>query len=186
MAKSQCPPFPRPSPLWTGAEKQGRPSWTSLFQRDACSRTRSRMRIRTRTYDLCTPTPLNLCARPTYQTKNYVCSHIVKLWTLASMASSSRGLSALELHQQYGSILAEQPLCDCPSSYLLHAPLASRSPPIPVSYAAVRQWWGNYRVTPGGIALDSAQALEEQYGNEFRTIAQEHNTAFKLCKCLRA
>ena len=87
------------------------------------------------------------------------------------MASSSRGLSALELHQQFGSILAEHPLCDCPSAYLLHAALASRTPPIPVSYAAVRQWWGNYRVTLGGIALDSPEALEEQYGNEILHIA---------------
>ena len=69
---------------------------------------------------------------------------------------------------------------------LLHAALASRTPPIPVSYAAVRQWWGNYRVLPGGIALDSPEALEEQYGGEIRHIAQEHNTPFKLCKYLRS
>ena len=102
------------------------------------------------------------------------------------MASSSRGLSALELHQQYETILSEQPLCDCPSPYLLHAALTRRSPPISVSYAAVRQWWGKYRVTPGGISLDSVEALEQQYGDDIRHIAQEHNTAFKLCKALRS
>ena len=41
-------------------------------------------------------------------------------------------------------------------------------------------------MTPGGIALDSPEALEEQYGGEIRHIAQEHNTAFKLCKYLRS
>ena len=89
------------------------------------------------------------------------------------MASSSRGLSALDLHQQYGGILAQQPLCDCPSAYLLHAALTRRSPPIAVSYAEVRLWWGKYRVIPGCIQVDSAQALEEQYGDDIRHLAQD-------------
>ena len=94
-------------------------------------------------------------------------------------------MTALELHLSYGHILAAQPLCDCASPYLLHAQLTSRSPPIDVSYAAVRQWWGKHRVTPGGIKLDSPEALEQEYGDDIRHVAQEHNTAFKLCKALR-
>ena len=40
--------------------------------------------------------------------------------------------------------------------------------------------------TPGGIHLDSDEALEQQFGDDIRHIAQKHNTAFKLCKALRS
>ena len=102
-----------------------------------------------------------------------------------SMASSSSGLSAKELQEQYGDVLAQPPLSDSPSPYLLHQALTTRQPPIPVSYAAVRTWYGKYRVAPGAQSVATAKDLEEKYGHSIRHLAVQNNTPYKLCKALR-
>ena len=87
-----------------------------------------------------------------------------------SMASSSSGLSAKELQEQYGDVLAQPPLLDSPSAYLLHQALTTRQPPIPVSYAAVRAWYGKYRVAPGAQSIATAKDLEDKYGWTIRHV----------------
>ena len=94
-------------------------------------------------------------------------------------------LTASELQEQYGEVLASAPFRDCPSAYLLQRALASRQPPVEVSLGAVTVWWGHYRVPEGAVTVGSAQELEETYGNSIRHVGLEHPTAYKFCTALR-
>ena len=61
---------------------------------------------------------------------------------------------------------------------------SSRQPPIVVSHAAVKVWWGKYKVMAGAEGIQSAKQLEELHGDSIRPIALEHNSACKLCRVL--
>ena len=60
----------------------------------------------------------------------------------------------------------------------------SRQPPIVVSSAAVKVWWGKHKVMAGTEGIQSAKRLEELHGDSIRPIALEHNSAYKLCRVL--
>ena len=94
-------------------------------------------------------------------------------------------LTASQLQEQYGDVLASAPFRDCASAYLLQRALASRQPPVEVSLGAVTVWWGSYRVPEGAVTVASAQELEETYGDSIRHVGLEHPTAYKLRKALR-
>ena len=95
-------------------------------------------------------------------------------------------LTASELQEQYGEVLASAPFCDCPSAYLLQRKLASRQPPVEASLQCVRTWWSKYRLPEGAVTVPSAQDLEEGYGDAIRHVGLEFPTAFTLCRALRA
>ncbi len=77
----------------------------------------------------------------------------------AGTCQAATGLTASELQAQYGNILAEPPLADATSPYLLHRALTSRHPPIAVSDATVKVWWNKYRHPGGAEPLKSAQEV---------------------------
>ena len=95
------------------------------------------------------------------------------------------GLTAAELQAQYGDVLSAPPLSEAGSPFLLHSALTQRQPPIAVSHAAVKVWWGKYKVAPGAEAVQSAQDLEDRHGAGIKHLVAEHPTAYKLCKALR-
>ena len=94
-------------------------------------------------------------------------------------------LTARELQEQYGDVLASAPFRDCSSPVFLHGALASRDPLVEVSIGAVRMWWDKYKLPEGAETVTSAQDLEHRFGDGIRHLAREYPTSFKLCKALR-
>ena len=94
-------------------------------------------------------------------------------------------LSAQQLHDQYGELLQQPPLSECPSAYLLHSALSSRSPPIDVSIAAVNTWWKKYKHGQIQLSVSSAKELHEKYGDIAKALAVNNSSAYLLVKALR-
>ena len=94
-------------------------------------------------------------------------------------------LTAAELQEQYGDVLASSPFCDCSNANALYTALAARQPPVEASLGCVRIWWNKYKIPEGGISVASAQDLEQWYGDAIRPLGLEFPAAFKLCRDLR-
>ena len=94
-------------------------------------------------------------------------------------------LNAQQLEQQYGALLRQSPLSECPSAYLLHRAVASRTPPIDVSAGAVREWWNTYKAGQVEHTVSSAKALEEQYGDRAKALAVNNTSGYLLVRALR-
>ena len=89
-------------------------------------------------------------------------------------------LTARELQEQYGDVLASAPLCECSSASRLHTALSARQPPVEVSLGAVRIWWDKYKLPEGAETVTSDQDLEDRFGDSIRHLALEYPTSFKL------
>ena len=94
-------------------------------------------------------------------------------------------LSAKELQAQYGDLLQQAPLSECPSAYLLHSALRRRSPPIDVSAGVVRSWWNTYKAGRVELTVSSAKELEEKYGDLVKALAVNNTSGYLLVRALR-
>ena len=94
-------------------------------------------------------------------------------------------LSAKELQAQYGELLQQAPLSECPSAYLLHSALRRRSPPIDVSAGAVRSWWNTYKAGQVELSVSTAKELQEKYGDIAKALAVNNSSGYLLVKALR-
>ena len=69
-------------------------------------------------------------------------------------------LTAAQLHERHADLLRQAPYSEATSPQYLWRALGARRPPIPVTIAAVKQWWKKY-----GIPL-KAQVLQDSYRSE--------------------
>ena len=93
-------------------------------------------------------------------------------------------VSAWQLEEQYGKLLRQTPYSDAASAYLLHQALKKKTPPVNVSYSAVRTWWSNHR-TPAEASIKNAAELQAKYGDVLRSLAVDNPSAYLLVKALR-
>ena len=92
-------------------------------------------------------------------------------------------LTAAELQRRHGAMLSTAPLLDL-SPYRLVKALASKR--IFVTQAVAKQWASKYRTPPGAVRVESAEALEEMYGDDARRLlAVGSVTAYKRCVAFR-
>ena len=94
-------------------------------------------------------------------------------------------LSAKQLQEQYGELLQQPPLSECPSAYLLHIALSRMRPPIDVSSAAVKTWWQKYKQGQIELSVSSAKELQEKYGDIAKALAVNNSSGYLLVKALR-
>ena len=69
------------------------------------------------------------------------------------------------------------------SPYRLVKALAEKR--IFVTQAVARQWVSKYRTPPGAVRVESAESLEEMYGDDARAVAVGSVSAYKLCGAFR-
>ena len=94
-------------------------------------------------------------------------------------------LSAAQLQAKHADLLSQPPFSEATSAYHLHKALTGRRPPIAITHSAVKQWWNTHRVAGAAVPLQSAQELEDKYGQTVRDLAAAHPTAYKLVQALR-
>ena len=109
--------------------------------------------------------------------------HAWELKTSPVLLAMSK-LSAQQLQEKYGDMLAGPPWSDLKSAYLLQRALQRRRPAVPVSVAAVKTWIGKYRIASGGYSINTAEELQDQYGSSILPLAREHPTEYKLTNAL--
>ena len=91
-----------------------------------------------------------------------------------------------ELQSRHGAILSQPPLLDVTSAIVLRKRLLDRKPSIKVGVAVCRGWLQQYRPIEGAVKIESAEDLEEKYGDLTRQYAVDNPTAYLLCKAYRA
>ena len=96
-------------------------------------------------------------------------------------------VTAAQLQAWYDTDLRSEPLAAAGSPFLLHKALVAKFPDLNVSHACVKVWWQQYKDRNSDVQpINAAQELESLHGSQAKAIATEANTAFKLCKALRA
>ena len=101
-------------------------------------------------------------------------------------ARHAKSLSAVELEERYGAVLAAPPYAEMKSAYLLHRALVLAHPAVAFGYPACRIWWTKHRVMAGGIRLSSSREVEEKYGAVLREETMTDASVFMFQKALEA
>ena len=94
-------------------------------------------------------------------------------------------LTAQQLQEQYGQLLAEPRFQQCSTGYLLAQALMQNQPPIRVSAKAASVWLSKHRLPEDARVIDNAEDLEQEYGESIRHLSVEYPTAYKLSRALR-
>ena len=94
-------------------------------------------------------------------------------------------LTAQQLQEQWGQLLAEPPFQQCATGYVLHKELAARQPPIRVSGKTATIWMTTHKVPQGAQVVSTAEDLEQEYGESIKHLSVEYPTAYKLSRALR-
>ena len=103
-------------------------------------------------------------------------------WGLATV---SMPLTARQLHERYGELLSSPPFSEAQSYRVLHRMLSQHSEPIQVTPKTVQVYLSKYRVAAGAVTVDSAEDLEQRFGDGIRHLSLEYKTSFRLCNALR-
>ena len=99
----------------------------------------------------------------------------------ASQPASKR-MTAAELQRLHGGLLATAPYVDL-SPYRLVKALAEQG--IIITEPLARMWASKYRTPAGAERMESADELEERYGDDARRLVAGDMTAYKLCVAFR-
>ena len=94
-------------------------------------------------------------------------------------------LTADAFESQYGKLVTRE-YSQCGTARVLNNALKARKPPILVSDAMLKVWFGKYRLPPGGVKVSSAQELNERFGEEVVELEKKNGTAYLLSKALKA
>lgn len=91
-------------------------------------------------------------------------------------------MTAAELQRLHGGMLATAPYVDLKERRLVKA-LAEQG--ILITDAVARMWASKYRTPVGAERMESADELEERYGEDARRLVSGDMTAYKLCVAFR-
>ena len=94
-------------------------------------------------------------------------------------------LTADTFEAQYGSVVRAE-FSEIRTPYLLQKALAARKPAIQTTVALLKVWFLKTSMAEGSVKVDSAEELQEQYGEVAIRLSIANPSAFLLCKALKS
>ena len=88
-------------------------------------------------------------------------------------------LTSALFQERYADLVAREH-DTCTTAHTLKGALEARRPPIKVSAALLKVWFGKYRLQDGAVTVSSAVELQEKYGSILVDLAASHPSAFRL------
>ena len=98
--------------------------------------------------------------------------------------STQEGMNAVAFEEKHGDLVRRE-FSEYTTAYTLQKALEKRRPPIRVSVAMLRVWFGKITLPEGAVKVSSSTELQALYGEELDSLAEENPSAYKLRQALK-